>query len=577
MASGPFDRARALERLGSEHFDVLVVGGGVTGCGVALDAAARGLRTALVEARDFAFGTSSRSSKLIHGGLRYLQQRDFLLVYEALHERQRLLRNAPHLVHPLPFLIPLFGKDGVLSKSLVKSYSAALWMYDLTGGMRIGRLHRRIAASEALNHFPVLRTDALVAAFLYWDAQADDARLTLALARTAAGKGAVVANYSPVVELIEDAGRVAGARLSDGTEVGADVVVNAGGVWSDAVAGLAAGSVSPVSIRPAKGIHLVVPSDRLPCDFASVLAVPGDRRSIFVVPWAAAEATGPLAPGRYTYLGTTDTDYSGPLDDPKCTADDVEYVLRAVNRWTRAALTPADVSGTWAGLRPLISDARNARTADLSRRHTVITSPNGLVTVTGGKLTTYRKMAADAVDCALGQLIKTAARDAGGRPANFGVRRWAPSPTRRLVLIGGDRPKESYLPAATQQAERLGIGPDILEHLVGRHGDLACDVLALCRDDARLAEPLIVGLPYLKAEAIYAARFEMARTLDDVLARRTRALILDRDAAAQAAPAVAELIAADMGWDQAEQSRQVLLFHAEVDSERSALGTAVTP
>jgi glycerol-3-phosphate dehydrogenase len=556
---------------------VLVVGGGVTGCGVALDAAARGLRTALVEARDFAHGTSSRSSKLVHGGLRYLQQRDFLLVYEALHERRRLIRNAPHLVHPLPFLIPLFGRDGTISKSLVKSYSAALWMYDLTGGMRIGRLHRRIPASDALRHFPGLRTDTLVASFLYWDAQADDARLTLALARTAAGQGAAVANYAPVQELVEEGGRVAGARLSDGTEVRADVVINAGGVWSDLIAGLAPGSISPVSIRPAKGIHLVVPSDRLPCDFAAVLAVPGDRRSIFVVPWAASEATGPLAPGRYTYLGTTDTDYSGPLDDPKCTAEDVEYVLRAVNRWTRAALTPADVSGTWAGLRPLISDAHSARTADLSRRHTVITSPNGLVTVTGGKLTTYRKMAAEAVDCALGQIVKTAALVPDGPWAPSGPRRWVRSPTRRLVLVGGESQRESYLPAATQEAVRLGIDAAALEHLVGRHGDLVGDVLALCRENTRLAEPLVPGLPYLKAEAIYAARFEMARTLEDVLARRTRALILDRNASARAAPAVAEIIAADMGWDRMEQDRQVLLFQAEVDSERSALEAAVTP
>jgi glycerol-3-phosphate dehydrogenase len=307
-----------------------------------------------------------------------------------------------------------------------------------------------------------------------------------------------------------------------------------------------------------------------------VLAVPGDRRSIFVVPWAAAETTGPLAPGRYTYIGTTDTDYSGSLDDPKCTAEDVEYVLRAINRWTRAALTPADVSGTWAGLRPLISDAHSPRTADLSRRHTVITSPNGLITVTGGKLTTYRKMAADAVDRALGHMAQNAGRNGGGQPANLGLRRWAPSPTRRLVLIGGKSPRESYLPAATQESERLGIGPEVLEHLVGRHGDTVCDVLALCREDPRLAEAMVPGLPYLKAEAIYAARFEMARTLEDVLARRTRALILDRNAAARAAPAVAELIASEMGWDREEQSRQVLLFLAEVDSERAALETAVS-
>lgn len=236
MASPPFDRKAALNRMAAESFDVVVIGGGATGCGVALDAAARGLRTALVEAQDFAFGTSSKSSKLIHGGLRYLQQHDYLLVYEALHERQRLIRNAPHLVHPLPFLIPLFGRNGTISKGVAKAYSVALWTYDITGGLRIGHRHRRIDAADALSHFPVLRTDRLVASFLYWDAQADDARLTLALARTAAREGAVLANYSPVEALQEEGGRVNGVRLADGTRIHARVVVNAGGVWSDHVA-----------------------------------------------------------------------------------------------------------------------------------------------------------------------------------------------------------------------------------------------------------------------------------------------------------------------------------------------------
>ena len=423
LTSVPFDRQEAMLRLAAQDFDVLVVGGGITGCGVALDAASRGLRTALVEAGDFAVGTSSKSSKLIHGGLRYLQQHDYRLVYEALHERHRLLTNAPHLVHPLPFVIPLFGQGGVAIKSVAKAYSLALWLYDVTGGIRIGKRHRRIDAAEALLHFPLLRTDGLAAAFLYWDAQADDARLTLALARTAAAHGAVVANHAPVEQLLDDGHQVTGARLADGTQIRAQVIVNAGGVWSEQIAHLTATPTpSPVALRPAKGVHVVVPADRLPCDFAATLSVPGDQRAVFVVPWAANESPGICrGPGQFTYIGTTDTDYEGPLDAPRCTPEDVEYLLRAVNAWTTAELTPADVTAAWAGLRPLISDARSARTADLSRRHAVLVSANGLVTVTGGKLTTYRRMAADAVDVVA---------------ARFPERKLPSSPTRRLRLVG---------------------------------------------------------------------------------------------------------------------------------------------
>lgn len=584
-----FNRPEALERLRSEEFDVLVVGGGVTGCGVALDAASRGLRTALVEARDFASGTSSKSSKLVHGGLRYLQQNDYLLVYEALHERQRLLRNAPHLVHPLPFLIPLFGKGGMLAKSVAQAYSTALWIYDLTGGVRIGKRHRRVDAAEALIHFPVLRTDRLVAAFLYWDAQADDARLTLALARTAAAHGAALANYSPVRSLIEEDGRIRGAELVDGTTIRARTVVNAGGVWAEQVGHLTpGGGDAGVSIRPAKGIHLTVRSERLPCDYASVLSVPGDKRSIFVVPWAAAESSGPAGPGRYTYIGTTDTDYDGPLDDPRCTPEDVDYVLRAVNSWTSADLTPADVTGSWAGLRPLIQDAERARTADLSRRHRVHVSDNGLVSVTGGKLTTYRKMAADTVDAVLnagasgsglrtgGHLMADALRSlsASGR-RRLGNSASRPSLTSRLTLVGGSgrgRPAA----AAVTAARRLGIDDATFAHLAGRHGSETGAVLDLCSPSPDLAKLLSPSLPYLRAEVVYAARAEMAVTVGDVLARRTRAQLLDRSAAVVAAPVVAELLGAELGWDTAERVRQVAAFESDVEAETAAEGAART-
>jgi glycerol-3-phosphate dehydrogenase len=578
-APSPFDRAASLERLAGESFDVLIIGGGITGCGAALDAAARGLRTALVEAADFASGTSSKSSKMVHGGLRYIQQRDYRLVYEALHERQRLLNNAPHLVHPLPFLIPLFGKDGVVNKTVAKAYSTALWLYDITGGLRIGRRHRRITASEATAHFPVLASDGLAASFLYWDAQADDARLTLALARTAADRGAVLANYAPAVELLDQGGRVTGARLADGTEIRARVVVNAGGVWSERIARLAGTEgPSPVAIRPAKGVHLTVPASRLPCDYAAVLAVPGDKRSVFVVPWAADERSVPDEPGGFTYVGTTDTDYDGPLDDPQCTAEDVEYLLRAVNRWTSAALTPADVTGTWAGLRPLVSGARNARTADLSRRHAVVVSPDGLVTVTGGKLTTYRRMAADTIDAAVGQLGQAGqSGQAGqaGQTAQAGQAgrspRRTPSSTARLPLIGaGDRSAPGLdIPLS----DRLSVSSRT--HLEGRYGSEAPQVLALAAADPSLLEPLVSGLPYLRAEAVWAARVEMAHTLTDVLARRTRALLLDREATASAAAGVAALLAPELGWDAEEQAAQVARLEELVDRERRASSSGV--
>jgi len=586
VASPSFDRRTALQRLGAESFDVLVVGGGITGCGVALDAATRGLRTALVEGCDFGCGTSSKSSKLIHGGLRYLQQHDYLLVYEALHERQRLLNNAPHLVHPLPFLIPLFGRDGALAEGVAKAYSVALWLYDVTGGVRIGRRHRRIDASETLAHFPALRTDRLVASFLYWDAQADDARLTLALARTAASRGAVLANYAPVEALMEEGGRVTGARLVDGSKIRAKAVVNAGGVWSERVARLAGPeSTIPVSIRPAKGIHLAVPAEKLPCDYSAVLTVPGDKRSIFVVPWAADEAPGPTAPGRYTYLGTTDTDYAGPLEDPQCTAADVEYILKAVNTWTKAGLTPDDVTGTWAGLRPLISDAHSARTADLSRRHRVITSPTGLVTVTGGKLTTYRIMAADTADAVADQVAgagragRAARADRSSRLGRLARSRLRPrgrGRTRRLVLVGGEdggKPATAVLASA----RRAGLSDEVMGHLTGRHGTETGELVALIEADPTLKEPLVTGLPYLKAEAVYAARHEMVHTLSDVLARRTRALILDRAATVQAAPMAAALIAPDLGWDAEEQELQVARFRAEAEAEVTSLAAPASP
>lgn len=540
-----FDRATALDRLASERFDLLVVGGGVTGAGVALDAAARGLRTALVEGADFASGTSSRSSKLVHGGLRYLQQREYRLVRESLVERQRLLANAPHLVRPLPFVIPLFGRNGVVDRTVARGYGTALWLYDLAGGLRIGERHRRLTVEDVLARLPTLRPDRVVGGFLYHDAQADDARLTLALARTAVlDHGAVAANYAAVTALLHDGpgGRAVGARVdADGSGAGidvrAEVVVNATGVWTDEVRALDEGR-NPRSIRPAKGVHLAVPKARVPWDVAAVVPVPGDRRSIFVVPWDDR-----------VYLGTTDTDYDGPLDEPECTRDDVDYVLGALNPFLTQPLSDADVVGTWAGLRPLMRDAARARTADLSRRHAVLVSGTGVVTVTGGKLTTYRRMAADTVD----EVVRRLGR---------GMRK---CPTAALALRGGRHWLEGAQPTA-----RLPVSPGSLSRLARRYGAESRAILAMIETDVDLARSLVPSLPYLRAEGLYAARYEMAHTLDDVLARRTRALLLGRDSSAAAAAEVAALVAGELGWDGEEAERQVAAVRVRAERERLA-------
>lgn len=528
-----FDRAAALRRLADEHFDVLVIGGGITGAGVALDAVTRGLRTALVERDDLASGTSSKSSKLVHGGLRYLQQGELRLVYEALAERQRLRHSAPHLVKLLPFLIPIMGKGGLLNPKLARAMSSALWLYDLTGGARIGKLHERLSKDETLARFPTLRADRLVSGFLYYDAQTDDARLTMTVARTAADHGAAVANHCDVESLLEHGERVVGARVeADGAsfDIRAEAVVNAAGVWSDEIRALDEGGGAD-SIRPAKGVHITLPWAKVRNDVAAVLPVPADKRSVFVVPF-----------GDRTYVGTTDTDYDGPLGSPTCTGDDVAYLLGALNASLAEPVGEADVLGAWAGLRPLVKSAPSGRTADLSRRHRVARSRRGLVSITGGKLTTYRRMAADAVD----EVVESLGH--GGR-----------SQTRRLRLHGA----AGYDELTAEVAPRLGVSPEVLHHLANRHGGDARTVAALVAADPSLGEPLVAGHPYLRAEVVHAARHEMARTIDDVLSRRIPLRWLDAHAAAAAASDVADLLG--LGSEAAETFRSAverdLAFH----------------
>ena len=539
-----FVRANNIARLRTEQFDVLVVGGGITGLGVALDAASRGLSVGLVEKDDFSSGTSSKSSKLIHGGLRYLQQGEIGLVYEALHERQRLVRNAPHLVSVLPFMIPILTRDGVISKKIARALGSALWMYDLTGGWRIGKLHRRLKSDEAFDHMPTMNKEKLAGAYLYFDAAADDSRLCVAIARTAAKHGAALANYCSVQKITHDSnGRANGAivRTVENEEfaITSRCVVNAAGVWADNIRKADEGT-DPHSIRPAKGIHITVPWKMVRNDIAVVIPVRRDKRSLFVVPWVS-NGDGTY---QYTYVGTTDTDFAGSVDESQSSHDDIEYVLEALNQSVNGNITADDVTAVWSGLRPLVRNedgtTATGKTADLSRKHQVRVSATGVVSIAGGKLTTYRKMAEHTVDEVLKQVGKKTA-----------------CKTKRLRFVGATA-------KSSKKLDREAL------HLYQRFGSEAQTIQQLIAGDASLAEPLIVGLPYLRAEAIFAVRFEMARTLDDILSRRTRARIINRPASLASARAVAKLMASELQWDDAEVERQVANYVDSCAKEAAA-------
>lgn len=539
-------RRRVLDQLQQQQFDVLVIGGGITGLGVAVDAATRGLKVALVERDDFASGTSSKSSKLIHGGVRYLQQGEVALVYEALHERHRLKRNAPHLVQTLPFMIPILKRDGVVSRKIARALGTALWMYDLTGGWRIGKFHRRLKADKAFTHLPTMDRKRLGSAYLYFDAMADDARICIALARTAESHGASVLNYTRVDKILHDEqGRACGAIVKshdrDAFTVNARVVVNAAGVWSDEVMTTDAGK-NPESIRPAKGVHLTVPWKLVRNDIAVVIPVPGDKRSLFLVPFIS-NYDGTY---QYTYIGTTDTDYQGSIDDPQCTNVDINYVLKALNAAVTTNVTADDVTAVWSGLRPLVKSVSgekiSSRTADLSRRHKVSKSQSGVITIAGGKLTTYRKMAQDTVDQVL-ETLDTSAR----------------CKTKTLKLIGAEN-------------SSVNLEDKTAMHLRDRFGSEAKILAEMIEQDLSLGEPLIAGLPYLRAEAVFAVQHEMARTLDDILSRRTRSRIINRRASVASARNVAELIAPYLGWSEQEINTQVLSYcNSCADEDHAAL------
>ncbi|MFC6885847.1 glycerol-3-phosphate dehydrogenase/oxidase [Actinomadura yumaensis] len=528
------DRDEQVERLASHTFDVLVVGGGVTGCYTALDAASRGLSVALVERDDFASGTSSKSSKMVHGGLRYIEQGNLPLVRRSLLERQRLRRNAPHLVQRLPFVFPVLSQDGVLDPRVVKAFEGLLWTYDLAGGWRIGRLHQRLTVPEVLVRAPRLRADRLTGGLLYYDSRTDDARLTLTLARTAAHFGATVLNGAACRGLIRERGRVRGATVEVGdrsVDVRAGVVINATGVWADSLGALSDSGHRP-RIRPAKGVHIVVPWTRLPIDGTVTVPVPGRARRATCTRW-----------GDVVVVGTTDTDYDGPLDEVLCTREEMEYLLDGANTAFDADLSAADVVGSIAGLRPLVGGKQGA-TLDMSRDHHVWTDPNGLVTITGGKLTTSRHM---------GELVVDEALKVLGRKARCR--------TARLPLLG----------AAGYDTEATGATGGAGAHLGERYGTEARFVTELIAADPDLAEPIVEGTDHLRAEVVYAARCELARTVDDVLSRRTRMRLFARDLSLKAAPEVGRLLQRELGLPDQEVAQQIDDYLAGIDREKTVL------
>jgi glycerol-3-phosphate dehydrogenase len=543
VALSPQAREDALDAMGAAELDVLVVGGGVVGAGSALDAATRGLSVGLVEARDFASGTSSRSSKLIHGGLRYLEMLDFRLVAEALAERGLLINTlAPHLVKPLMFLYPLKGRgwERLYAGSGVALYDAL----SIASGKSKGvPHHRHLTRRGAREGFPSLRKDSLVGALQYGDAQVDDARHTMFLSRTAASYGAHVASRARVVGLLREGERVTGAEVMDlesgrRIDVRAKQVINATGVWTDDLQSLV-GERGQFKVRASKGIHLVVPRDRIHGSCGLILRT--EKSVLFVIPW-----------GRHWIIGTTDTDWELDKAHPAASAADIEYLLEHVNAVLEQPLTPADVEGVYAGLRPLLS-GESESTSKLSREHAVAHSVPGLVVIAGGKYTTYRVMAKDAVDAAVHGLDAKVPE----------------SVTDRIPLLGADG--YTALKNSTHVlARRYGVHEARIQHLLNRYGSLIHEVLDLVVADPKLGEPLGGAPDYLRAEVVYAASHEGARHLDDILARRTRISIETFDRGISSVEEAARLVAPVLDWSEEQVQREVEHYRKRVDAERES-------
>ncbi|GGP70439.1 glycerol-3-phosphate dehydrogenase/oxidase [Saccharothrix coeruleofusca] len=538
---GPAERELAWQRLGADTFDLVIIGGGVVGVGAALDAATRGLRVALVEARDLASGTSSRSSKLFHGGLRYLEQLEFGLVREALRERELMLtRIAPHLVKPVSFLYPL------AHRVWERPYTAAgLLLYDTMGGARSVPGQKHLTRAGALRMVPALKRDALIGGIRYYDAQADDARHTMMVGRTAAHYGAVVRTSTQVVGFLREADRVSGVRVRDvedgrETDVRAHAVINATGVWTDELQRLS-GSRGRFRVRASKGVHIVVPRDRIVSESGLILRT--EKSVLFVIPWR-----------NHWIVGTTDTDWNLDLAHPAATEKDIDYILDHVNSVLATPLTHDDIEGVYAGLRPLLA-GESESTSKLSREHAVARVAPGLVAIAGGKYTTYRVMGADAVDAA--------AVDVPGRIQ--------PSITDKVPLVGADG-YHALVNQADQLAGAYGLHPYRVRHLLDRYGSLVHEVLELSTDNPELLKPVPAAPDYLQAEVVYAASHEGALHLEDVLTRRTRISIEYPHRGVECALPVARLMAGVHGWDEARVEHEVSVYTARVEAERASQG-----
>ena len=535
----PEYRTAALRRLEQDELDVLVIGGGVVGAGSALDAATRGLKVGLVEARDYAAGTSSRSTKLFHGGLRYLEQFDFGLVFEALRERRLVLETlCPHLARPVPFIYPL---QRIVDRPYV---GMGIGVYDVMGaGRGVPGHHRHLGRRSTAASFPSGKRSVIRGAVRFYEGQVDDARHTMMLARTAATYGALCVTSTRVTEFVRESDRIAGVRVRDlesGREatIRAQHVVNAAGIWTDEIQEMVGGR-GQFQVRASKGVHLVVPRNRI--NSATGVITRTEKSLLFIIPW-----------GSHWIIGTTDTDWDLDLAHPAASRTDIDYLLDHANSLLQDPLTREDVVGVYAGLRPLLS-GESESTSKLSREHAVASPVRGLTVIAGGKYTTYRVMAEDAVDSAVHDLERTV----------------PPSVTDRTPLVGAD----GYLAAHNARrltAERTGLPVATVEHLLGRYGTLVGELFDLIAAQPGLAEPLQGAPEYLRVEAHYAVSHEGALHLDDVLTRRTRISIEVPDRGEAAAREVADLVAPLLGWDAAHADREVEHYRLRVRAERES-------